>query len=133
MAGDELIDDVFEDEISAKTRTLPNKSYKSSAIVDDYAAYTPSPTGYRDYKPPAEVLENNYKSTFRNKYNDSSRNLLRKPVEKHDGIEHKVSISIFYILNTNPIFFTKESYGYIKLAEEIGHKTQSDWLSDDAE
>lgn len=50
MADDDSIDDdVFETK-----DTIPN----TSLVVNktNKAATTPSPTGYRDYKPPAEVL-----------------------------------------------------------------------------
>lgn len=50
MADDDSIDDdVFETK-----DTLPNTSLDVNK--PNKGATTPSPTGYRDYKPPAEVL-----------------------------------------------------------------------------
>lgn len=55
MATDESMDDeVFEateENISSKLKVLEN-DHRSNR-----KANTPSPTGYRDYKPPAEVLK----------------------------------------------------------------------------
>lgn len=49
-------------------------------LIDDvfHTIEEPSPTGYRDYKPPAEVL------------NSAFDRLQKKDQEKEDGIAHKV-------------------------------------------
>lgn len=45
---DSMDDDVFEEDSSARLRVVENDVNQRTS--------TPSPTGYRDYKPPAEVL-----------------------------------------------------------------------------
>lgn len=49
-------DDSMDDDVFEATDESANRKLK--VIEDNYKkASTPSPTGYRDYKPPAEVLK----------------------------------------------------------------------------
>lgn len=95
MGEDQLLDDVFEDTISkdTRTRTVYDKHSKPQMMANNFVEHTPSPTGYRDYKPPAEVLQSNYKSAFRNKCKDYSLS-SGTIVEKDEGIAHKVSMEL---------------------------------------
>ncbi|XP_017756061.1 PREDICTED: ras-related protein Rab-37-like isoform X3 [Eufriesea mexicana] len=54
---DSMTDDVFEMENDASTAASTGLTPRS---IGQPLTTTPSPTGYRDYKPPAEVLDENY-------------------------------------------------------------------------
>lgn len=52
----------------------------------------PSPTGYRDYKPPIEVLNDSYRTASQGSENDRGLRGRTKNTEAiDDGIAHKVS------------------------------------------
>lgn len=88
---DDMNDDVFEmdnDRSSTVTNVLSGGLTPMERPLDK----TPSPTGYRDYKPPAEVLSNNYSTTFQTTSNfDSVRSTLKRDHVKEDNFTHKVS------------------------------------------
>lgn len=89
MAADETVK-VFQDEESK--RHIRQKGKKSTFTVD---METPSPTGYRDYKPPAEVLGGRYHSTIdKTKPVDAvDKGSLRRKQKEHDTTTtHKVSL-----------------------------------------
>lgn len=89
-AEDNISDDVFE--MDDNTNVLSNSL--TPAIGERPLEKTPSPTGYRDYKPPAEVLSNNYSTTFRTTRDfDSVRSTLKRDHEKEDNFTHKVSLA----------------------------------------
>lgn len=82
-------DDVFEMD-DDRSSTVVSRGL-TPATVERPLEKTPSPTGYRDYKPPAEVLSNNYSTTFRTTSNfDNVRSTLKKDQEREDNFTHKV-------------------------------------------
>ncbi|CAK9823299.1 Ras-related protein Rab-26 [Anthophora retusa] len=82
MTGDDsMSDDVFEVDDVAST------AVSSSLTTGEPLTTTPSPTGYRDYKPPAEVFTENYGYTSRNY--DSMRSSLKRPKEDDSAFTHK--------------------------------------------
>ncbi|XP_033361435.1 ras-related protein Rab-37-like isoform X1 [Bombus vosnesenskii] len=84
MGDDSLSDDVFEveDDVSmAASSGLTPRSMGQPLTM------TPSPTGYRDYKPPAEVLDDNYGYSSRDY--DSMRSSLKRTKEEDSGMAHK--------------------------------------------
>lgn len=87
-----MSDDVFEmndDRSSVVTNVVSGGL--TPATVERPLDKTPSPTGYRDYKPPAEVLSNNYSTTFKTTGDfDSVRSALKRDQEKEDNFAHKV-------------------------------------------
>ncbi|XP_015522594.1 ras-related protein Rab-37-like isoform X1 [Neodiprion virginianus] len=97
MTGDDsMSDDVFEldDEISEATLDYVNNSggggLAPGNIGEQLPATAPSPTGYRDYKPPIEVLNNSYRSTSQGSENGSAtRGSVKKTTIKDEGIAHK--------------------------------------------
>lgn len=90
MTEDNISDDVFEvDDDRSSVTNVHTGGLTSGERPPDK---TPSPTGYRDYKPPAEVLSNNYSTTFRTTRDfDSVRSTLKRDHEKEDNFTHKVS------------------------------------------
>jgi len=92
-AEDSMSDDVFEmDDDRYSTVTNALSGGLTPAVGERPLDNTPSPTGYRDYKPPAEVLSNNYSTTFQTTSDfDSVRSALKKDHEKEDNFAHKVS------------------------------------------
>lgn len=96
MNEDSMSDDVFEmddDPTSTATNVLSG-GLTPAAGGEGRLEKTPSPTGYRDYKPPAEVLGNNYSTTFRTTRDfDHVRSTLKRDQEKDDNFAHKVSPS----------------------------------------
>ncbi|XP_071577550.1 ras-related protein Rab-37 isoform X1 [Temnothorax nylanderi] len=90
-AEDSMSDDVFEmDDDRSATVTNVVSGGLTPATVERPLEKTPSPTGYRDYKPPAEVLSNNYSTTFRTTSDfDNVRSALKRDQEKEDNFAHK--------------------------------------------
>ncbi|XP_077261343.1 ras-related protein Rab-37 isoform X2 [Temnothorax americanus] len=90
-AEDSMSDDVFEmDDDRSSTVTNVVSGGLTPATVERPLEKTPSPTGYRDYKPPAEVLSNNYSTTFRTTSDfDNLRSALKRDQEKEDNFAHK--------------------------------------------
>lgn len=87
-----MSDDVFEME----DETNVHSSGLTPATGERPLEKTPSPTGYRDYKPPAEVLSNNYRTTFgTGRGFDSVRSTLKRDHEREDNFTHKVSPASF--------------------------------------
>lgn len=88
-----MSDDVFEmDDDRSSTATNVLSGGLTPATAERPLDKTPSPTGYRGYKPPAEVLGNNYSPTFRTTRDfDNVRSTLKKDQEKEDNFAHKVS------------------------------------------
>lgn len=92
-----MSDDVFEvdDEISEVTRLdYLNGTRGSLAPVrngEQYYSTTPSPTGYRDYKPPIEVLNDSYRTISQGSENSLvTRDSVKRTNPKDEGIAHKV-------------------------------------------
>ncbi|XP_003703985.1 ras-related protein Rab-37 isoform X1 [Megachile rotundata] len=82
MTGDDsMSDDVFEEEAANATSTGLTPGTTGQTWTN-----TPSPTGYRDYKPPAEVFAENYGYSSRD--NDIVRSLKRVK-EVDTGLTHK--------------------------------------------
>lgn len=89
MAADETFKTLQNEE---SKRHIRQKGNKKSAFSVDNLDTTPSPTGYRDYKPPAEVLGGHYHSAI-----DKSKpvdvidkgSLRRKPKEQDTTRTHK--------------------------------------------
>ncbi|XP_018395220.1 PREDICTED: ras-related protein Rab-37-like isoform X1 [Cyphomyrmex costatus] len=88
---DSMSDDVFEmDDDRSSTITNVVSGGLTPASIERPFEKTPSPTGYRDYKPPAEVLSNNYSTTFKTTSDfDSVRSSLKKDQERDDNFAHK--------------------------------------------
>ncbi|XP_018302438.1 ras-related protein Rab-37 isoform X1 [Mycetomoellerius zeteki] len=88
---DSMSDDVFEmDDDRSSTVTNVVSGGLTPATTERSFEKTPSPTGYRDYKPPAEVLSNNYSTTFKTTSDfDSVRSALKKDQERDDNFAHK--------------------------------------------
>ncbi|XP_017788465.1 PREDICTED: ras-related protein Rab-37 [Habropoda laboriosa] len=79
MTGDDsMSDDVFEVEAVSSSLT--------PGTTGQPVTTTPSPTGYRDYKPPAEVFTENYGYTSRDYDNMSS---LKRTKEDDSAFAHK--------------------------------------------
>jgi Ras-related protein Rab-37 len=90
-ADDSISDDVFEMD-DERSSTITNALSGGLAAGERTLDKTPSPTGYRDYKPPVEVLGNNYATTFRTTSDfDNVRSTLKRDQEKEDNFAHKVS------------------------------------------
>ncbi|XP_011693098.1 PREDICTED: ras-related protein Rab-37 [Wasmannia auropunctata] len=93
MTEDSMSDDVFEmDDDRSSTTNVTNvvSGGLTPATVERPLEKTPSPTGYRDYKPPAEVLSNNYSTTFKTTSDfDSVRSALKKDQQREDNFAHK--------------------------------------------
>ncbi|KYN03026.1 Ras-related protein Rab-26 [Cyphomyrmex costatus] len=89
---DSMSDDVFEmDDDRSSTITNVVSGGLTPASIERPFEKTPSPTGYRDYKPPAEVLSNNYSTTFKTTSDfDSVRSSLKKDQERDDNFAHKL-------------------------------------------
>lgn len=89
MTEDSMSDDVFEMDDDRSSTVVSGGL--TPATVERPLEKTPSPTGYRDYKPPAEVLGNNYSTTFRTTSDfDSVRSTLKRDQEREDNFTHKV-------------------------------------------
>lgn len=87
MTGDDsMSDDVFEMEEDTSTALSTGLT-----PLMGQPTTTPSPTGYRDYKPPAEVLDNNYGYSSRD-YNDI-RSSFKRTKEDDSALTHKVSFT----------------------------------------
>lgn len=92
-AEDSMSDDVFEmdDDHSSTVTSVVSGGLTPATMERPLEKTTPSPTGYRDYKPPAEVLSNNYSTTFRTTSNfDNVRSALKKDQQREDNFAHKV-------------------------------------------
>ncbi|KAK1133741.1 hypothetical protein K0M31_011535 [Melipona bicolor] len=88
MTGDDsMSDDVFEVEDDACTVASSGLTPRSTGQP---LTTTPSPTGYRDYKPPAEVLDDNYGYSSRGY--DSVKSSFKKTKEEDTAFAHKVSL-----------------------------------------
>lgn len=86
-----MSDDVFEMD-DDRSSTVTSAVARSLTPAERPLGQTPSPTGYRDYKPPAEVLGKNYSTTFRTTSDfDSVRSALKKDQEREDNFTHKAS------------------------------------------
>lgn len=88
-----MSDDVFEmdDDHSSTVTSVVSGGLTPATVERPLEKTTPSPTGYRDYKPPAEVLSNNYSTTFRTTSDfDSVRSALKKDQQRDDNFAHKV-------------------------------------------
>ncbi|KOC66809.1 Ras-related protein Rab-26 [Habropoda laboriosa] len=82
MTGDDsMSDDVFEVEAVSSSLT--------PGTTGQPVTTTPSPTGYRDYKPPAEVFTENYGYTSRDYDNMSS---LKRTKEDDSAFAHKITV-----------------------------------------
>ncbi|XP_020287917.1 ras-related protein Rab-37 isoform X2 [Pseudomyrmex gracilis] len=91
-AEDSMSDDVFEmdDERSSNATVFSGGGGDGLTPGERPLDNTPSPTGYRDYKPPAEVLSNNYSTTFRTTSDfDNVRSTLKRDQQKEDNFAHK--------------------------------------------
>ncbi|XP_076755532.1 ras-related protein Rab-37 isoform X2 [Xylocopa sonorina] len=85
MTGDDsMSDDVFEVE---EDTSMAVSNGLTPGSVDRPSAATPSPTGYRDYKPPAEVFAENYGYPTRNA--DSMRCNLQRTADEDIDMTHK--------------------------------------------
>ena len=80
-ADDNMSDDVFEDDGSNAPSTGLTPGTTGQTLTT-----TPSPTGYRDYKPPAEVFVENYGYSSSDYDNTSS---LKRVKEEDPGLTHK--------------------------------------------
>ncbi|XP_034182389.1 ras-related protein Rab-37 isoform X1 [Osmia lignaria lignaria] len=80
-AEDNMSDDVFEEDGSN-----PPSTGLTPGTTGQTLTTTPSPTGYRDYKPPAEVFVENYGYSFSDYDNTSS---LKRVKEEDPGLTHK--------------------------------------------
>lgn len=91
MGEDNMSDDVFEVEESVSSNVLA--SGLMPRVVEQPVTATPSPTGYRDYKPPAEVFAENYgySTTTARNYADVQGSLKRTKQEDVN-MTHKVSL-----------------------------------------
>lgn len=90
-ADDSISDDVFEMDDDRSSVTNVVSGGLTPATVERTLEKTPSPTGYRDYKPPAEVLSNNYSTTFKTTSDfDSVRSALKRDQQRDDNFAHKV-------------------------------------------
>lgn len=97
-----MSDDVFEDEANNISRFgggLTPASQEQLLLLDTpderYYQHHPSPTGYRDYKPPAEVLNDNFggfsdSSNFRNDPPTTRKAKFPKESHQDDEVTHKV-------------------------------------------
>lgn len=92
MTGEGSVNDnVFDMEVNGSSRLTPVAAEQRSATA-------PSPTGYRDYKPPAEVLSNSYSTTFHTSGGfDSARANFKRDQEKEEDFAHKVGIYIYVL------------------------------------
>lgn len=90
-AEDSMSDDVFEmDDERSSTVASAHSGGLTPATGERPLNKTPSPTGYRDYKPPAEVLDNNYSTTFRTTSDfEHVRSSLKRDQQKDDNFTHK--------------------------------------------
>ena len=87
MTGDDsMSDDVFEVEDDACTVASSGLTPRSTGQP---LTNTPSPTGYRDYKPPAEVLDDNYGYSSRGY--DNVKSSFKRTKEEDTAFAHKVS------------------------------------------
>ncbi|XP_015180187.1 PREDICTED: ras-related protein Rab-37-like isoform X2 [Polistes dominula] len=85
MTGKESVkDNAFDMDVNGSS------TRKLTPVVTEQRT-TPSPTGYRDYKPPAEVLSNNYGTTFygNNDDYDNARSNFKRDQPKEDDFAHK--------------------------------------------
>ncbi|XP_050466005.1 ras-related protein Rab-37 isoform X3 [Cataglyphis hispanica] len=91
IAEDSMSDDVFEmDDERSSALTSVLSGGLTPATGEQPLNKTPSPTGYRDYKPPAEVLDNNYSTTFRTTSDfEHVRSSLKRDQQKDDNFAHK--------------------------------------------
>ncbi|XP_015431502.1 PREDICTED: ras-related protein Rab-37 [Dufourea novaeangliae] len=88
MTGeDSMSDDVFEVEDEGKAASAG----LTPGTTEQPLTTTPSPTGYRDYKPPAEVFAENYgySTTTASRDYDNVRSGLKRSKEEDSGMAHK--------------------------------------------
>ncbi|XP_017882458.1 ras-related protein Rab-37-like isoform X1 [Ceratina calcarata] len=83
-ADDSMSDDVFEVEDDA---SMAISNCLTPGSISQPLTTTPSPTGYPDYKPPAEVFAENYGYPTRNF--DNVRSCLKRTNEEDSGLTHK--------------------------------------------
>ncbi|XP_014606768.1 PREDICTED: ras-related protein Rab-37-like isoform X3 [Polistes canadensis] len=86
MTGEESVkDNAFDMDVNGSSRKL------TPVVSEQRSTTAPSPTGYRDYKPPAEVLSNNYGTTFHGNNGgfDNARSNFKRNQEKEDDFAHK--------------------------------------------
>ncbi|XP_066595710.1 ras-related protein Rab-37-like isoform X1 [Prorops nasuta] len=93
LTGDDsMSDDVFDEEEPVKMTIVPSSgaAYPTAAPAERLSGVTPSPTGYRDYKPPAEVLSSSYVPTTLKSNFDNVRSALKRDQEREEaGVTHK--------------------------------------------
>lgn len=93
MTGDDsMSDDVFEVDDYASAHAM--SAGLTPGTAEQPLTTTPSPTGYRDYKPPAEVFTENYGySATTSKDYGSVRSCLKIANVENAGFTHKVGRS----------------------------------------
>ena len=86
-----------ESSLAKKDTVMKGQKINQPATISlERKTTTPSPTGYRDYKPPAEVLDSYYHSTFektKTAANTSDKVAQRNKPFTESDITHKVRIS----------------------------------------
>ncbi|XP_012531664.1 ras-related protein Rab-37 isoform X1 [Monomorium pharaonis] len=88
ITEDSMSDDVFEMDDDRSSTVVSGGL--TPATIERPLEKTPSPTGYRDYKPPAEVLGNNYSTTFKTTSDfDSVKSALKRDQQREDNFAHK--------------------------------------------
>ncbi|XP_015603292.1 ras-related protein Rab-37 isoform X1 [Cephus cinctus] len=89
-ADDSMSDDVFEvDEELLGLKDADDVPGLAPATGEDSTTVAPSPTGYRDYKPPAEVLVDTYSSRDPADRDYKISGSVLKVDTHEDGIAHK--------------------------------------------
>ncbi|XP_026670542.1 ras-related protein Rab-37-like isoform X3 [Ceratina calcarata] len=88
-ADDSMSDDVFEVEDDA---SMAISNCLTPGSISQPLTTTPSPTGYPDYKPPAEVFAENYGYPTRNF--DNVRSCLKRTNEEDSGLTHKNKVVV---------------------------------------
>lgn len=98
MGDDSMSDDVFEVEDERSAYVAPGISERLAGAVQA----SPSPTGYRDYQPPAEVLQNysQQQSSFaKSRLADNVWSSYKRDQDNPENYVHKVCITIIiYII-----------------------------------
>ncbi|XP_076283543.1 ras-related protein Rab-37 isoform X1 [Lasioglossum baleicum] len=89
ITSEDVNDDVFDTEENSTSGDAMYSGLTPGATEPPQTA-TPSPTGYRDYKPPAEVFTENYgyPSAGTRDYNDI-RDGLKRSKQEDTGLAHK--------------------------------------------
>lgn len=82
--GYSVKDDAFDMETGGSSSGL------TPIVTEQRSTTAPSPTGYRDYKPPAEVLSNDYATAYGTSSGfDSARANYKRDQEREDDFAHK--------------------------------------------